>query len=89
MKKKDWKTVLELPTPFVTGGAEYRVRIEGTERKDGTWAGRVVFESGGKSIRTDQETSQPDRDAVVYWGTGLEQVYLEGAFERATERSQG
>jgi hypothetical protein len=34
-------------------------------------------------LRTDRETSQPNRQALEYWSTGLEPVYIEGAFERA------
>jgi hypothetical protein len=39
--------------------------------------------SGGPVLRTGQETSQPDREAVEYWAGGLEPVYLEGALGRA------
>jgi hypothetical protein len=34
-------------------------------------------------LRTDRETSQPNREALEYWSTGLEPVYIEGAFQRA------
>ena len=78
-----WTTVTTLETPFEKSGVSYRVSIEGMERPDKTWAGRVVFTSG-KDVRvTSQETSQPNRKAVEYWATGLEQVYLDGAFGRA------
>ena len=36
-----------------------------------------------KTLKTDEETSQPNKDAVAYWATGLEQVFLEGALKRA------
>ena len=38
---------------------------------------------GGKSLKTGEETSQPSKEAVTYWATGLEPIYLEGALERA------
>jgi hypothetical protein len=64
----------------------YTVRSYGEERADGTWTGWIEFEPdtpGKPTLRTDQETSQPNRVAVEYWATGLEAVYFEGAFERA------
>lgn len=64
----------------------YIVRSYGAERLDGTWIGWLEFHPTDLSkliLRTDQETSQPNRTAVEYWATGLEPVYFEGAFERA------
>ena len=37
-------------------------------------------------LRTDQETSQPNRSALEYWADGLEPIYLEGALARAQGR---
>ncbi|HEX9163174.1 MAG TPA: hypothetical protein VF980_15825 [Thermoanaerobaculia bacterium] len=82
-----WKPVTTLDTPFRTGGRKFLVRIDGEERKDGTWGGRVVFVDGSNIRVTSQETSQPNRGAVEYWGTGLEPIYLEGAFARAREEA--
>ncbi len=78
----------ELDTPFPKEGRKYRVVIEGEQRKDGTWAGRVAFVDGGHARRTGQETSQPNRKALEYWATGLEEVYLDGAFRRAVEEGR-
>ena len=67
-------------------GTTYFVRSYGEERFDGTWIGWLEFHPVDESepvLRTDQETSQPNRTAVEYWATGLEPVYFEGAFERA------
>ena len=77
--------VYEHPHRIRSGDAEYRVSILGTERADGTWAGSIEFAGGDGAprLRTAQETSQPNRDALVYWATGLEDVYLEGALARA------
>jgi hypothetical protein len=74
--------VFEHPRPF----GNYRVFVLGAERSDGTWAGWIEFQpvDGAQRLRTGQETSQPNRDALVYWATGLEDVYLEGALARAT-----
>jgi hypothetical protein len=71
-------------------GTEYETHIYGAERDDGTWVGWLEFHAVGKSgavLRTGQETSQPNRRALDYWAGGLEPVYIEGAFARAS-RSQ-
>lgn len=61
----------------------YEVIIEGREREDSTWEGRIVFRRGAVLRATGRETSQPDKAALEYWATGLEQVFLDGAFDRA------
>ena len=43
----------------------------------------VAKSCGGKTLKTGEETSQPDKNAVAYWATGLEPVFLEGALKRA------
>lgn len=54
------------------------------EMRGHVWIGWLQFESqDGKIIRTGEETSQPSRDAVAYWASGLERIYLEGALGRA------
>ena len=78
-----WQVITALPTPLHAGGHEWRVLIEGLDRADGTWAGRIHFINGATSRVTEQETSQPNREALEYWATGLERVFLEGAFDRA------
>ena len=63
---------------------EYDVYVLGAERGDGTWSGWIEFRTAaGQRLHTEQETSQPDRDALAYWASGLEDVYLEGALGRA------
>jgi hypothetical protein len=58
--------------------------IYGEQRADGTWEGWIEFRSVDGAVRaTDRETTQPNRDALEYWATGLEPVYYEGAFARA------
>jgi hypothetical protein len=74
--------------PFGTkDGRTFRVSIQGEQRKDGTWSGWLEFTdlATGKIFRTGQETSQPNRTTVEYWATGIEDVYLEGALQRARE----
>jgi hypothetical protein len=80
--------LLQEYTTAVTGPDDttYIVRCYGEERIDGTWTGWLEFEPtdpAKPTLRTGQETSQPNRSTVEYWATGLEPVYFEGAFERA------
>ena len=71
----------------VDDGRAYRARVCGGEARDGThrWHGWIEFlqQGQGSLVRTAPETTQPDRTCTVYWSTGLTQVYLEGALERA------
>lgn len=60
--------------------------VIGEPQNDGTWVGWIEFVPADRSrlrLRTERETTQPNRKALEYWATGLEPVYLEGAFERA------
>jgi hypothetical protein len=55
-----------------------------------TWEGWIEFVTEtGQRVVTDRETTQPNRDAVAYWATGLEPIYLEGALERAVRAVEG
>jgi len=68
-------------------GTAYVLRAWGEARADGTWEGWLEFSPAapaGRALRTGQETSQPNRDAVAYWASGLEPIYFEGAFARAS-----
>jgi hypothetical protein len=68
-------------------GHGYAARAVGRQRKGQTvWEGWLEFAPlGGRGIvrRSPVETTQPNRDALAYWASGLEPVYLEGALERA------
>jgi hypothetical protein len=69
-------------------GTVYVPRTYGQARGDGTWIGWIELhpENGeGATLRTGQETSQPNRAALDYWASGLEPVYFEGALARAAE----
>ena len=70
-------------------GTEYSVQVHGEQRTDGTWAGWLEFhplDGRGPTLRTGQETSQPDWKALDYWAGGLEPVFLDGALGRARPR---
>jgi hypothetical protein len=80
--------IRELPLQVNSGKMTYSVRVHGNERPDGTWEGWIEFYPMGFAsiLRTDQETSQPNLQALEYWADGLEPVYFQGAFARAQER---
>jgi len=71
-------------------GVRYSVVVYGERRADGNWEGWLEFcpENALVGIRTGRETTQPHRSALAYWASGLEPIYLEGAFDRAL-RAQG
>ena len=69
-----------------TLGNLYDVFIYGEPRLDGTWEGWIEFvpvDPALSSRRTERETTQPDLAALEYWSTGLEPLYLAGAFDRS------
>jgi hypothetical protein len=74
-------------------GHLYTARAMGRPRKDRTvWEGWLEFATrgGGGMIRKSPiETTQPNRDALAYWASGVEPVYLEGALERAIASRSG
>ena len=68
-------------------GTPYVLRAWGEPRRDGTWEGwleLIPADGSGRALRTGRETTQPNRDAVAYWASGLEPIYFEGAFNRAS-----
>jgi hypothetical protein len=77
------EAIYEHPHPITVEDQSYRAIVHGLAREDGTWAGWIEFVSGTTRRRTGQETSQPNREALAYWASGLEDVYFDGAFSRA------
>jgi hypothetical protein len=66
-------------------GLSHIAIVQGEKREDGRWLGRIRFvpTDGSPALETDRETTQPDRDDLAYWASGLTYSYLEGALERA------
>jgi hypothetical protein len=75
----------ELEEHLLDTGTHYVVRVCGGPRPDGMWVGWLEFVAVGERQvrRTGQETTQSSREDLVYWASGLEPAYLEGAFARA------
>ena len=82
--------VHQLSTALVLGDQVYRAEVWGDRRDDGLWDGWIEFVpvDNGPVLSTGRETSQSNLDALAYWATGLEPVYLDGALARATEKSR-
>lgn len=72
-------------TELVRGsdGREYQPQACGVVGPDGLWEGWIEFLSPSGAIRTERETSQPNRADLMYWAQGLTHTYLEGALTRA------
>jgi hypothetical protein len=65
-------------------GKQYEARACGRGRADSLWEGWLEFvpSDGGAVIATGRETTQPNRDDILYWATGLTYTYVEGALLR-------
>jgi hypothetical protein len=68
-----------------TDGLRYIARACANETATGLWQGWIEFvpTTGGGVLRSSRETTQPNRQDAMYWATGLTNVYLEGALDRA------
>jgi hypothetical protein len=73
-----------------TTGLGYRVRICGRLRPGGTWEGWIEFDPDDDSpvLRTRQETVQPNLVDLEYWASGLSEIYLDGALQRAIDAAR-
>lgn len=71
----------------ITGadGERYSVHLYGRSRPADTWQGWLVYvrERDNRRFATPVETTQPNAEAIVYWGSGLTETYLDGALQRA------
>ena len=72
-------------TDLVRGsdGREYQPQACGMAGPDGLWEGWIEFLATTGAVRTERETSQPNRADLMYWAQGLTHTYLEGALTRA------
>lgn len=46
------------------------------------WIEFVPLDAGLQPLRSRRETTQPSRQSLTYWATGLTPVYLKGALDR-------
>ena len=76
-------------TPVSYGERGWTAEARGQGREDGRWEGWLVFTpvDGTPPLATERETTQSNRQALVYWARGLAPTYLDGAFRRALGRA--
>lgn len=67
-------------------GRGYAASVHARERMDGIWEIWLEFRGLGRDVtlRTPRESEQPNRRSVLYWASGLQPTYLDGALLRAT-----
>ena len=73
-------------TPVSDESGSYHARAVGRAASDHMWEGWIEFvpvSGGGDVLVSAVESRQPEREHLLYWATGLTQVYLEGALSRA------
>jgi len=73
-------------TPVTDEFGSYYPRAVGRHAPDDMWEGWIEFlpaDGSGDVLITPVESRQPERQHLVYWATGLSQVYMEGALQRA------
>jgi hypothetical protein len=76
---------------LVNQDVSYRAQVVGRQRADEQWEGWIEFvpvAGAANPIRSPRETTQPEREALRYWASGLSGVYLEGALQRAIEAAE-
>ena len=79
------EVLVQFQEPISAEGRFYVSRVCGRAAPDGDgWEGWIEFVPGDGSevLRSRRETRQSSRDGLLYWATGLTQVYLEGSLER-------
>ena len=80
--------LLDYERPVVDpGGVRYAARACGRETEAGLWEGWIEFipSDGSPVLRSERETTQPNRADTEYWATGITPIYLEGALRRTLE----
>src|SRR4029450_5037785 len=83
--------IVEFAPMLSAGGQWYRPRVYGDRDASGTWDAWVVFFpiASGRVISTTRETTQTSYGALQRWALTLDQVYLEGALDRAVNTNTG
>lgn len=73
-------------TPVSDNLGSYYARAVGRPAPDNMWEGWIEFvpvDGGSDVLVSGVESRQPEHQHLVYWATGLTNVYLEGALNRA------
>lgn len=66
-------------------GRAYVAEAHGRRAETGLWEGWLEFMAVGRGVvlRTGVETTQSTRRGLVYWASGLQPSYVDGALTRA------
>jgi hypothetical protein len=67
-------------------GTQWKTRACGRRGQGHMWEGWIEFvplNMAASPVRSRRESTQPSRESLIYWATGLTPVYLKGALERA------
>jgi len=73
-------------TPVSDHLGSYFARAVGRQADDNMWEGWIEFvpvDGGSHVLVSGIESRQPEHQHLVYWATGLTNIYLEGALSRA------
>ena len=74
------------PVVSETDGSQWKPRACGRRGEGHMWEGWIEFvplNRASSPVRSRRESTQPSRESLIYWATGLTPVYLRGALERA------
>jgi hypothetical protein len=74
------------PIVSETDGSRWKPRACGRRGEGHMWDGWIEFvpvDKASSPVRSRRESTQPSRESLVYWATGLTPIYLKGALERA------
>jgi hypothetical protein len=79
------EVLVDFETPIAHGDRTYNARAVGRFSNHHMWEGWLEFLpiGGGEAVVSGVETTQPEREHLIYWATGLTPIYLEGALKRA------
>ena len=74
------------PIVSESDGGQWKPRACGRRGEGHMWEGWIEFvplNRASSPVRSRRESTQPSRESLVYWATGLTPIYLKGALERA------
>jgi hypothetical protein len=80
------EVLMSFDQPVLHETGRYAARVVTRHAADGMWQGWLEFQPLDEDravIVGPVETTQPEREHVRYWATGLTEVFLDGALTRA------
>jgi len=74
------------PIVSESDGSRWKARACGRRGEGRVWEGWIEFvplDKASSPVGSRRESTQPSRESLIYWATGLTPIYLKGALERA------